>query len=98
MRRAAYSLLESPAHVRLSTRRSQTGLPRARGAGARALARTPRLQALARAARGGRGLELLRGPAHGKRPPRRTPRPLPRLQGRLSPLPLDVRVPGAAQG
>ena len=54
--------------------------------------------ALARPARGRRDLELLRGPADRQRPPRLPPRPRPRLQGHLPALPLDVRLPGAAQG
>ncbi len=94
------ALLESPAHAhaRLPSRRHQAVLPRARGAGARALARARRLRPLARQPRGGRGLELLRGPADRQRPPRLPPRPLPGLQGRLPPLPDDERLPGAAQG
>ena len=66
--------------------RPEAVLPRARGAGARALARARRLRALARQPRRGRGLELLRGAADRQRPARLPPRPRPRLQGRLPAL------------
>ena len=75
-------------------RRPEAVLPRARGAGARALARARRLPPLARQPRGRRGLELLRGPADRQRPPRLPPRPRPRLQGHLPALPDDVRATG----
>ena len=98
MRRAAYPLLESPAHARLQASRPEAVLPRARAAGAGALARARRLRPLAGQPRGRRGLELLRGPADGERPARLPPRALARLQGRLPALPHDARLPGAAQG
>ena len=81
-----------------SAGRPRPVLPRAGGAGPRALARARRLRPLARRPRGGRGLELLRGPADRQRPARLPPRPRPRLQGHLPALPGDVRLPGAAQG
>ena len=94
----AAALLESAVRARIQPRRPEAVLPRARGAGAGALARPRRLRALARQPRGGRGLELLRGPADRQRPARLPPRPRPRLQGRLPALQDDVRLPGAAQG
>ncbi len=48
-------------------------------------------------ARGREGLRLLRGPAHGERPPRHPPRVLAHDQGSLLPLPGDEGTPRAAQ-
>ena len=44
------------------------------------------------------GLRLLRGPAHGQRPPGRAPRHLAHLQGPLPALQDHARLPRAAQG
>ena len=90
--------LESAAMPPLPAGRHQPELPRARGAGARALARARRLPRDAAPARGRAAVRLLRGPADRQRRARLPPRPVARLQGHLPPLQDDVRLPRAAQG
>ena len=74
------ALLESAARERLSPRRSEAVVPRARARGAGALARGPDVRAPARAAprRGRAGLELLRRAADGERQAGLPSRPLAR--------------------
>ena len=66
-------------------------VPRARAAGARALARARRVPRVDSAARGQPAVRVLRGPAHRQRPARGAPRPEPRVQGRLPALQDDAR-------
>ena len=73
-------------------------LPRARGAGARALARARRLPRVAAPPRGRRAVGLLRGPADRQRPPGLPPRARARVQGHLPALPDDARLLRRAQG
>ena len=84
-RPADAALPESASRERLSPRRPEAVLPRARGAGPRALARARRLpRDRCAAARGSADLELLRGAADRERQARLPPRALARLQGHLS--------------
>ena len=73
-------------------------LPRYGAAPARLLARAPHLRALHLGAAGRQAVQLLRGPAHGQRRPRRAPRPLARLQGPVPALQDDARLPRPPQG
>ena len=73
-------------------------LPRARGAGPRALARARRVPRVGPPPGGRRALGLLGGPADGQRQAGRPPRPRARLQGHLPALQDDARLPGRAQG
>ena len=73
-------------------------LPRARGAGPRALARARHLPRVGPPPRGRRAVGLLGGPADGQRQARRPSRPRARVQGHLPALQDDARLPGRAQG
>ena len=97
---AAPGLLESPLDGGISPSRPKAVVPRARAAGARALARRRHLRAPGRAAPRGRraDLELLRGAADRERQAGLPPRARARLQGRLPALPRDARQLRAAQG
>ena len=70
-------------------------LPRARGAGARALARARRLPRVDPPARGRAAVRLLRGAADRQRAAGLPPRARARLQGRLPALQDDARPPRA---
>src|SRR3954453_617210 len=72
-------------------------VPRARGAGPRALARARRVPRAGPPAPGRRAVGLLGGPADRQRQARRPPRPRARLQGHLPALQDDARLPGRAQ-
>ena len=92
------ALVESTPRGRLPTRRHRPIVPRARGPGARALARARRLPRVDPPPRGLAAIHLLRGPAHRERAPGLPPRPGARVQGRLPALPDDARPLRAPQG
>src|SRR5215210_8894843 len=73
-------------------------LPRAGGAGARALARARHLQGDAAQPRGSAAVRVLRGTADRERLPRLPPRAGTRLQGRVPALQDDDRALRRAQG
>src|SRR6478672_11126598 len=73
-------------------------LPRARGAGPRALARARRVPRVGPPPGGRRAVGLLGGPADRQRQAGRPPRPRARVQGHLPALQDDARLPGRAQG
>ncbi len=94
----ARCLVASGPRAPLRACRSRPVVPRARGAGPRALARARRLPRVDPPPRGRRAVRLLRGSAHRQRPARVPPRALARVQGRVPALQDDARPPRPPQG